>query len=76
MSADLLTAVGLPVLGVGLTLFGWWGRERIDLLVGTIGVPEVLERRRLTMARGALACIASGVVLLIGGIALGIVAMG
>ena len=71
MTGEVFTAVGLPVVGVVLFAVGWWGRRQLDVL----GSPDLLERRRQTMGRGALACMVGGAILLVGGVALGIVAI-
>jgi len=75
VTGEVFTAVGLPVIGVVLFAVGWWGRRQLEVLVGTLGSPDLLERRRETMGRGALACMVGGAILLVGGVALGIVAI-
>lgn len=75
MTGDVVTAIGLPVMGAVLIALGWWGRGHLDTLVGTMGPADLLERRRSVMGRGVVACMLGGAVLLCGGIALGVVAV-
>lgn len=75
MSGDVVTAVGLPLLGAMLLALGWWSRRNLDSLVGTLGPPDLIERRRAVMTRGVHACLIGGVVLASVGAGLGVVAL-
>lgn len=75
MSGDLVTTVALPLLGVMLLALGWWSRRHLDSLVGTLGPPDLIERRRAVMTRGVHACLVGGVVLTSCSVGLGIVAL-
>ena len=70
MSEDLATLVALPVLGLLLFVGGIWSRRHLDLLVGSLGGEEVIERRRTTMSRGARAMTVTGAFLVVGSLVL------
>ncbi|CAB4753538.1 MAG: hypothetical protein ACO1ON_08650 [Nocardioides sp.] len=70
MSEDLATLIALPVLGLLLLAGGIWSGRHLDLLVGSLGGEEVLERRRATMSRGARAMTVTGAFLVVGSLVL------
>lgn len=67
MTDAVLTLVGLPALGVVLLAAGLWGRRHVDVLLGTMGVPELREHRRRGLTRGAVTLVVVGAFFTVGG---------
>ena len=72
---DVATLIGLPGLGLVLLVIGVLARRHLDALAGDQGDEDLVERRRATLARGALATMAAGAFLVAGGIAAPAVSM-
>lgn len=73
MTDDVITLLGVPVLGAVLLAGGLWSRRNLGALVGDRGTPELLEHRRAGLGRGALALMVAGTFLLLGGVGLSVV---
>jgi hypothetical protein len=65
---DLGTVVGMPILGVLIFGVGLWSRTHLDLLAGDQGSEDVVERRRVSVSRGATAMVVAGGFLFVGGL--------
>lgn len=73
MTDDVITLLGVPVLGAVLLAGGLWSRRDLGALVGDRGTPELLEHRRAVLGRGSLALMVAGTILLLGGVGLSVV---
>lgn len=73
MIDDVITLLGVPVLGTVLLAGGLWSRRNLGALVGDRGTPELLKHHRAGLRRGALALMVAGTFLLLGGLGLSVV---
>ena len=72
MTSTTGTWIGALVLGTLVAAAGVLSRRHAELLVGTVGGVEVLQRRRTSVRRGGAACLAAGLFLILGGIVLAV----